>query len=203
MRYQPSWRVVVPTRDSAGWLLSFADAYRKLGLSPLYLFDTRSSDDTLALLRSIGADVVPVEPKLDRVEAMLAITRDVVDADWVVRFDDDEIPSKALIAWLNRSLGTIPEPSVGLSRRDAQLIDGRLYYARLEDFYFWPDDPTFLDPQLRAYRPREVSFDDTIHKPGFVIESFKGASQSAYFVHFNWLVRSFEQRRRKVIGYER
>lgn len=136
MRYQPSWRVVVPTRDSAGWLLSFADAYRKLGLSPLYLFDTRSSDNTLALLHSIGADVVPVEPKLDRVEAMLAVTRDVVDADWVVRFDDDEIPSTALVSWLNRSLGTITEPSVALSRRDAQLIDGCLYYSRLEDFYF-------------------------------------------------------------------
>lgn len=48
-----------------------------------------------------------------------------------------------------------------------------------------------------------MTFDDTIYKPGFLIENFRVAPQSAYFVHFNWLLRSFEERRLKVIGYER
>ena len=197
------FRVVVPARDSAPWIGLFADAYHALGLRPLYLYDTRSVDGTLAALQRKGAEIVPVTPQHDRVEAMLAITRQVVPNEWVVRLDDDELPSAALVAWLQQALAGVEAPCLALSRRDAWLLDGRLHYSRLEDYYFHPQDPTYLDPQWRAFRPRQVGFTDRIHSPGFDASQAGTVPASAFFVHFDWIIRSLAQRRAKLAGYER
>jgi hypothetical protein len=151
----------------------------------------------------LQADVLLVEPTFDRVEGMLAATRDVVDTDWVVRFDDDELPSLALITWLHCSLSGVKEPSLAFSRRDVAFFAGRLCFARLEDYYFHPQDPTYLDPQWRAFRPQNVKFTEAIHTPGFQIAQFATAPSQAFFVHFDWLLRSFEQRWAKLKRYER
>jgi hypothetical protein len=196
------YRVVVPTRDSAGWIGAFHDAYRRLGVDPLYLFDRRSRDGTRAILRDLGAEVMPVTPSHDRVEAMLPATLSLASGDWIVRFDDDELPSAALLAWLDRHLGTVSEPCLALSRRDVLIRDGRLGFSRMEAYYFHPHDPTFLDPQWRGFRPADVRFTDAIHTAGFAIESFHTAPQSAYFVHFDWMLRSLEQRMAKLRRYE-
>ena len=198
-----NFRVVVPTRDSAGWIAAFAEVYRTLGVRPIYLYDTRSADGTRAILADIAADVVPVEPKHDRVEAMLAVSRHAVETDWVVRLDDDELPSRALIDWLDSSLPAIEEPSLAVSRRDAQFSGGRLCFSRLEDYYFHPQDPTYLNPQWRVFRPHDVCFSESIHTAGFDRPSLRTVPDWAFFVHFDWILRSFEQRRTKLARYER
>lgn len=203
MDARSGYQVIVPTRDSAGWCAAVFGAYQALGVEPMFFYDIRSSDGTLAILHDLGATVIPVEPRFDRVEAILSQVRCHTDAEWVVRFDDDELPSVALVSWLNRSLHSIEEPIVAFSRRDVQFIDGRLCYARLEDYYFHSVDPTYLDPQWRAFRPRDVEFIDAIHTPGFNVGTSHTAPASAFFVHFDWILRSFEQRRAKLRRYER
>jgi hypothetical protein len=74
------YRIVVPTRDSAGWVGLFAAAYRRLGVAPLYLCDSRSADATRAVLERLGAEVVVVTPNANRVEAMLGFAREAVGA---------------------------------------------------------------------------------------------------------------------------
>jgi hypothetical protein len=177
-------------------------AYRTLGIQPLYLCDIRSSDGTQDVLEGMGADMIPVKPKLDRVEHILSVTREAVETDWLVRLDDDEIPSAALIGWLDRSVEGINVPIIALSCRYVMLVDGRLCFSRLEDYYFHPD-PTYLDPQWRAFRPREVDFIDTIHTPGFKITRYETAPLWAFFIHFDWLLRSYTERRAKLKRYER
>jgi hypothetical protein len=196
------YRVIVPTRQSVRWIGLIAAAYRRLGVQPLFICDTRSSDGTAALLEAHGAEVIAVTPAYDRVEAMLSITSEAVSSAWVVRFDDDELPSAALIRWLDQTLTNVGEPIVALSRRDVMFVDDRLCYSRLEDYYFHPDDPTYLDPQFRAFRPREVHFTDAIHTPGFAISRFATAPQDAFFAHFDWILRSFIERQDKLTRYE-
>ncbi len=203
MSHDRCYRVIVPTRDGAEWIRPIAEAYRALGVRPLYLYDTRSADGTFAVLEDLGADVAPVTPTSDRVEGIISVSRDVVETEWVVRFDDDELPSAALIAWLDRSLARVAEPSLALSRRNAWVLHGELRFSRLEDHYFHPQDPTYLDPQWRAFRPREVDFVDAIHTRGFTASQSDMAPQWAFFVHFDWIVRSFEQRCAKLTRYDR
>jgi len=197
------YQVIVPTRESARWIGSMLDAYRTLGIEPLFLYDARSTDNTFALLRAMKADCISLEPEFDRVESMLSAVRDVVDQEWVVRFDDDELPSAALIEWLDTSLRHIKEDAIALSCRNAQFVEERLCFARLEDFYFHPVDLTYLCPAWRAFRPRKVEFTDAVHTPGFRISQFATAPSSAFFVHFDWTLRTVEQRLEKVRRYER
>lgn len=199
---QRNYRIVVPTRDSARWLGSFHNGYRRLGIEPIYLFDTRSRDCTREILQDLGAEVINVEPRYDRVEAMLSATLAIPSAEWVVRFDDDELPSAGLIKWLDESLGAVVEPCLAISRRDLFVRGGQLCFSRMEHFYFLQGDPTFLDPQWRGFRPRDVRFNDAIHSPGFAVEVFGTVPQSAYFAHFDWIVRSLQQRQAKIRRYE-
>jgi hypothetical protein len=59
-------------------------AYHKMGLSPLYLVDTRSGDDTARILARLGAELVAITPAHDRVESMLACTKTLVESEWVL-----------------------------------------------------------------------------------------------------------------------
>jgi len=203
MTRMQNYRIVIPTRDSARWIAAFNEAYELLRIRPLYIYDTRSTDATRQVLDGLRAEVVAVTPQVDRVEAMLSVTRHAVDTEWVIRFDDDEIPSRTLIDWLDRVLPTIQHSSVAFSRSDANFRADRLIYSRLEDYYFHPQDPTYLDPQWRGFRPRHVTFRDTIHSPGFSPTQFTTAPARAFFVHFDWSLRSFNERIAKLLRYER
>jgi hypothetical protein len=197
-----SYRIVIPTRDSAVWIGTFAAAYRKANIEPLYLCDTRSSDGTISILKSINADIVLVEPAFDRVECMLSTTKKCVQADWVIRFDDDEMPSTSLIKWLDASLPILTKPTIAFSRRDAFFVRGQLSYSRLEDYFFYPQDPSYLGPQWRGFRPQEVEFHDQLHSPGFSASNAVFAPPGAFFTHFDWILRSFWQRVKKIERYE-
>jgi hypothetical protein len=200
---QEAYTIVVPTRDSGRWISILDEAYKILGMRPLYLYDRRSSDRTLETLEQRRANVVSVTPSLDRVEGVLSVTRDLVSTCWVVRLDDDEFPSASLITWLNLSLPTIDASNLALSRRDVYFFKGRLCFSRLEDYYFHPEDPTYLDPQWRVFKSRHVDFIENIHTPGFENPESTAAPPSAYFVHFDWIMRSFAERWEKLKRYER
>lgn len=197
------YRILVPTRNSARWVGAFYRAYRRLGIDPLYMVDTRSNDGTGELLRELGANILPVAPKHDRVEVMLELARDACGDEWVIRFDDDELPSSRLIAWLNRHIGSVQEACLAMSRRDVLMHDGRLCFSRMELYYFHPRLPTYLDPQWRGFVPSQVKFTGKIHTPGFEFPSYTDAPETAYFVHFDWMLRSRAERMEKLRRYER
>jgi hypothetical protein len=56
------FRMVIPTRDSAPWIVALAQAYERVGVRPLFVVDSRSSDGTCGELHRAGADVVEVLP---------------------------------------------------------------------------------------------------------------------------------------------
>lgn len=199
-----AYQIVIPTRDSSKWVGSFLKAYRNLGIEPLYLIDTRSKDGTAHILHSMQAHVAFVTPAFNRVESILCELPQYVEQDWAVRFDDDEMPSKALVEWLDENITSFERPVVAMSRRDCLLKEDQLFYSRLEAYYFLKDHPHYLDPQWRAFRHREVVYRDVIHTPGFELDAHHQlAPQEAYFIHLDWVLRTFEERLAKLKSYER
>ena len=201
---QPLFQVIVPTKNSGRWIREFACAYRRVGLYPLYLLDSRTSDDTGTILRQEGMPVEVVTPHANRVEAVMSLVPNFCRRPWALRFDDDELPSTRLISWLNAHLAHIERSAVALPRRPCLLgRDGELHYSRAEVLFWNEQQPDILDPQIRLFRPDRVSYTPDIHTPGFhpPNDTFY-APNHAYFLHFDWIVRSAEERIKKLRDYE-
>lgn len=193
---------LVPTRNSDRWVGRFLGFYRDLGVEPLYLLDSRSTDNTEEILRTSGARIAGIHPKVDRVEGMLEIAADIVQSPWIARFDDDELPSKDLVSWLKYGLPNVEVDALWLSRRELFWYQQRLVYSRLEDYYYHSDDLSFLCPQLRVYRKDRVQYVTDIHTPGISTPRVGFAPDIAYFAHLDWLLRSPDERRKKLERYE-
>ena len=113
----PLYTVVIPTRDSAGWIGTVLAHYRARGIVPTLLIDTRTRDDTKAVAGRHGARVVDM-PDFAFTEGVVAMTRDVVETPWALFVHDDEMPSDALFARLRTPPPSdTPAQSVAMSRR--------------------------------------------------------------------------------------
>jgi len=194
-----SCRVVIPTRDGSRWLPAFARAYARLGIHPLYILDGRTVDDSRAVLAKLGCDVVEVPAEHDRGEDVLWRGAGAARAEWLLRMDDDEMPSRCLIDWIAEAGVQRPEPVLYVSCR--QYWAGG--YSRMESFYFNHSRPDFLAPQPRLFRPDRVRFTDALHTAGIETDGAGWAPAAAFFLHLDWVVRDRPARLAKLVGYER
>lgn len=197
------FRVVIVTRDSAGWIGTIADAYRRLGLRPLYLVHDKTRDATAAILEKAGDEVRPITLAHDYVEAAVSQFPNFVGEDWVLRMDDDEFPSRRMIDFTQKVIGRTQEQAIVFPRREVLPHVTPLAYPTTEILYNAPLIPFLIDPQARAFRHREVAFSAEIHTPGFVPASVRLAPEDAHMVHFNTTVRSFAERLAKLARYEK
>jgi len=119
--------------------------------------------------------------------------------EWLLRFDDDEMPSRALIDWVESVGISRPEPAFHLSSRP--VWHGG--YSRHESFYFNHSRPDFLLPQPRFFRPSRITYTDALHTPGIIVPADTGwAPATAFYIHADWLLRSLQARLRKLQVYE-
>lgn len=199
-----SYRIVIPTRDSARWVGLFLDAYRHLGVEPLYIVDSRSKDATLDLLRDKGADLAVFTPWGDIVEAgMIAFGAGAAGTPWVLRLDDDEFPSRNLLSWIDRALLEPKSDAFEISRREISRVDGRHCYTRWPTRWASMEEP-FLTPQIRLFDVRKVNYIQKVHTPGFERPAhLERAPWDCFFVHCNNLLRSPSERLQKVRTYAR
>jgi hypothetical protein len=198
------FRIVICTRDSDRWVGSFLNAYRELGLDPLYICDTRTRDRTRIVLESMGAETIEFQPYADYVEAgMVEFAARLAATQWVLRLDDDEFPSKALIQWLSTEGVHSRMQVVNCSRRDVFRRGGRYVYSRHPNKYFKVEIPGYLSPHHRFFKPDRVKYNNLLHSAGFMTPSIEGlAPEQAFFIHCNCLVRSFNERLDKLRRYE-
>ncbi|RAI41818.1 glycosyltransferase, partial [Rhodoplanes roseus] len=197
-------RVVIPTRDSARWIGLLLEAYRERGIEPLYILDTRSADATRDILTVMKADVISFTPAADYVEAgMIEFGSRAAQAEWVLRLDDDEFPSDALLDWVAGATTRSVRDGFYVSRRDLFRRDGRIVYNRRRSSFTSAARPRFLNPHARLYRPSRLGFHQALHASGIVDETLFGfAPAAAFFVHVSALVTSPAERLEKVRRYE-
>lgn len=198
------YRLIIPTRDSARWVGELLQAYRQLGLEPLYIVDARSRDGTIDLLTGMKADTVLFTPSGDFVEAgMVEFGAKAAASEWVFRLDDDEFPSRALVAWLNSTATRSVRPGWFLSRRDLFRSNGLVWYNRRRSAYTHAARPCFLGPHSRLFRPKVQRFHAALHSSAIVDEELFGyAPEHAFFVHLSGLILSKGDRLAKIRKYE-
>ena len=200
----PSVKVAIPTRDSARWIGTFLNAYRRLGIEPIYIVDTRSQDATLDILRDMSANLIPFTPAGDFVEAgMIEFASRHAEAEWILRLDDDEFPSAALLRWVS-SIGVKSlNQAWNISRRELFVHEGDIFYSRAPGCFRHPQAPEYLGPQGRFHRVDRVKYINRIHTVGFESPRFFPlAPENAFFVHCNCLLRTPVERWEKIRKYE-
>ena len=191
------------TRDSAGWIAPLLRIYRAAGLNPLVVVDDRSTDGTADVLARENFRFRMGHCTVDRAEPMVAEVLRAHPAGWLLRMDDDELPSRAMFDYLR---GSEPGPEtkvVGFARhffrRDP---DGHLSRGEwTQKSYLYKGLRN--DWQYRLFRAEQVELTDAIHTPGFIVPEQKTqADPQAFIAHFVWILRTLEQRRAKVLSYD-
>jgi hypothetical protein len=200
----PSFRVVVPTRDSARWVGVFLDAYRAFGVEPFYVVDARSQDATLEILRGKRADFKVYKPSDDFAEAgMIEFGSKNAGADWVLRIDDDEFPSRRLVEWAGAEATKSFNQAWVVLRRTLFFNDGAIYCSRSFGRRGFCYAPALVGPHMRLHHVRRVRFVERVHTIGFEPPRYFGfAPEDAVFAHFDCLLRSAEERAAKIRRYE-
>ena len=192
--------IVVPARNGAPHAFVLADEYRKQGLTPRYMIDSRSTrryrDEALA--RIDGASILEVPEAPDFIEAILPELARMVETKWLFRLDDDEFPSARLIPWLTETVATTTKTVIAVPRRAVAIIDQTPMFA---------GTIPQLHPGDRQYRGFVVAtarFSPLLHSPGILGEAddVHHAPDDCCIYHFDWIVRSRAERARKLKRYE-
>jgi len=195
-------RFVVITKNSGRWFEVILDTYDKMRIRPFVLLDHSSDDDTEELLKRRNTEYAKVRAEFPRVESLIRHISRHVHSEWVVRLDDDELPSCGLCAWIEARLDGLNKDVVGFQRRWIRLIaDQRCEYSRHPLIV---SRLGVMDAQWRLFRPAKVQYCSDIHTPGFYVP--KGSPivpRKAYIAHFTWLVRPASERRLQVEDYDR
>ena len=196
-------RIFIPARNGARWIGPFLDGYRRNGIEPLYVVDSRSSDTTLDILKSKNADFVIFTPSADFAEAgMIEFGSRRCGTPWVLRLDDDEFPSQRLLDWLERFAPNSRNQTFSLSRRELFARGGRIYFSRSISKYHGYDR-TYLHPQPRFHHVDRVSYIEQVHSTGVFGPTYSAfVPPDAYFIHLSCLLRSPTERLEKIAAYE-
>lgn len=191
--------IIVAVCDSEVWLPIIHDYYTALGLSPLFIVDRRSRDQSLSILRSRHARIWIKTGNHPRVESLLLSVIPRIDSQWILRFDDDEAPSRALLRWIGANLSSLNAPAVGLPRQWVRLDPtGQPQGSRCAQ----AGGAWGADRQYRLFQPKLLSLNDEMHTPGFKLGRCIDAPAEACMYHFDWIIRSYADRQVKIRRYE-
>lgn len=193
----------IPTRDSARWIGSIIDFHLSLGLTPLVVVDARTKDMTRDIIVSRGMSFLEFEPRGDYPEAgMLEFAAQHANADWILRLDDDELPTKKLINFVWSSGIASKNQCWFIERRELYWENSRVVFSRSPGKYPIPDYPKHLHPMARLYHVDRVKYVEEVHTTGFEeLKLYGFAPSEAFMVHLNCLVNNFDARMNKLIAY--
>jgi hypothetical protein len=198
-------RLFIPTRDSASWIGTILDFYKSLNLKPFVVIDSRTADHTREVILAKSVDFLEFTPRGDYPEAgMLEFAAQNANADWLLRLDDDELPSRGLIEFaLDHGIKS-KNQCWFIERRELYWQGDEVAYSRSVGKYPLPDYPQYLHPMARLYHVDRVKYLEEVHTTGFhELKLYGFAPPEAYIVHLNCLVNSFDRRLNKVLNYEK
>lgn len=190
--------LVVPTIDSEPWIQAVIDFYDTIGWRPLYAVDSRTQDATRAVLDRAAQTWIEVSADAPRVEALMPEIVKRISTPWVLRLDDDELPSPGLLKFCEAAIAR-SAPVWGFPRLAVRWDAGR---AALDYSRFLSVGPhAHLDRQWRMFRPDSVVLHTRVHTAGFDTPLKAPAPEAAFLVHFDWVLRTESQRRDKLGRY--
>ncbi|MEO8481095.1 MAG: glycosyltransferase [Acidobacteriota bacterium] len=188
--------IVIPTKNSSGHIDLILEFYRQVGAQPVIFVDEASADDTYDVCRRSGFRTELVANPLGRVEGIIEAISWRCDTDWILRFDDDEVPSVDLLLRARALTLGPPERAHAFRLRHCVLNDQQ----RLSALRAHENPP---HDQWRLYNRRHVSFTTDIHSPGIAVRDGAVCPADSYFLHLQWIVRSIAERQAKIAEYDR
>ena len=163
----------------------------------VYAVDRRTSDGTRHLIRKYGFPFIEVEGDEPRVEALLPSIAAQVAAPWILRLDDDELPTQSLLDFAAAASAGGSEAAYTFNCASLRCNP---VTGRLERSYFFAFE---RDRHLRLYKPKSVTYQSELHTPGLIPSVEKQAPPDAYLLHFDWVLRSKQAREVKFKRYEK
>lgn len=193
--------IMIPTRDSAAWIGELLAHYLTHGIRPTLLLDARSRDATRAIARDAGVTVHDIAG-FTFTEAIVRHAKDFAVTPWVLWLHDDEFPSPSLFARLAGRPPPEAASSVAIQRRWAWYAPGeKLAYGSSR---FWQDRThrPGSDHHWRLFRPDRVTYVAAMHSEGYLIDTWCRLPPECYIVHFEWVVRTRNERVAKLRRYD-
>jgi hypothetical protein len=196
--------VIVPVCNAERWIGIILHAYGALGIDPLFILDTNSTDCTLDILVAGNARVMVAHGTYARVESLLFNALPKLRSPWILRFDDDEMPSPALLDWVCANLNALDGPIISFARQWVWRLPGSAEFvtSHCAAASAAAGGDVTDDRQLRLFLRRAVTLTEDLHSPGFVAGAAPVAPPDAVIYHFDWLVRGPAARATKVAAYE-
>jgi glycosyltransferase involved in cell wall biosynthesis len=191
--------IVIPTKNSAGYIDIILRHYSRMGLHVTTFVDDSSTDNTLTVCRAHSEHVETISNPVGRTETMIQEISERSHSDWILRFDDDELPTSFMIE-------TALNLSKGMTERQYAfrlvhcLLDRSDQFSALRAFERPPGGP---HDQWRLYNRRAIEFTSAIHTPGIKVKNGTIVSPDIFFLHLQWVVRNYEERLQKVASYDR
>jgi glycosyltransferase involved in cell wall biosynthesis len=188
--------LVLVSKDNPELVAIAYDYFKRLGVTLRVFLDDESTEQTKAALESRGIPFAlvrnPIQgsPEAGRERAAAAC-----DTEWVLFIDNDElVNSRCLLEVSLRVLFDDEVGCYGIPRSWVLQREGRLYVGETD---FIGDDY-----QYRLVKHREVRFHNELHTHGFDLPPrVEHLNAPSRFYHFDWAVRSEDDRRRKVDYY--
>jgi hypothetical protein len=189
---------IIVTKDSAPHIGIVLEHYKRLGIMPRVFVDSKTKDNTFAICNSAGVRTEIVENRVGRVEAVIEKVAHRCDTDWILRFDDDELPSRQMLETA-QALVRNPQHAQYAFKLLHGILNARNSMDALRFYETPPNGPHF---QWRLFDRRATHFTDTIHTPGFFVTDGVHCADSDLFVHIQWIVRSYAERKKKIEYYD-
>jgi glycosyltransferase involved in cell wall biosynthesis len=196
--WMASLGICVPTFNSARYLDLALEYYSDIAVPVTVFVDTKSTDHTLSIARSSGFEVQLIENKTTRVSEMLGEMSRHVGTDWVLRIDDDELPTRRMIEFAQAIARTgSPAQDFGFLRFQCAVNRNG---APLYHLDYPPEDHR----QYRLYRPAGLVFTGLGHTCGFEQHNIVNdkAPDDAFMIHLDWVVHTKAERLEKIARYD-
>lgn len=189
---------IIVTKDSAPHIGIVLEHFKRLGVVPRVFVDAKTTDSTFTICKAAGAQTEIIENPFGRVEPLIEKVAHLCDTDWILRFDDDELPSRQM---LETAISLVRNPQHGqyAFKLVHGILNARNGIDALRFYEIPPNGPHF---QWRLFNRRVTQFRDTIHTPGFFVNDGVHCSDTDLFVHIQWIVKSYAQRQRKIQLYD-
>jgi hypothetical protein len=190
-------RVIVPTMNAEDHIEIVLSYYKDIGLPITVVVDAKSTDATEEKSRGLAHELIRIENPSSVVEGMIQTLSKQTGAKWVLRLDDDELPSLAMLAFVAQTIESGQLSAVGFPRKQCAVShNGRLRASRLHS--------ASLHTQWRLYRPDQVQYTSAIHTPGFIPPpgSSVVAPDQCFMVHLDWSLHSYQSRLAKIERYD-
>ena len=178
--------------------------YRQHNVAPLFVVDARTIDNTRELIAAAGFSYLEFTPRGDYPEAgMLEFGANQAAVDWVLRLDDDELPSASLLAWAGSVGAKSQNQCWFISRRELFASEGKIFYSRSRGKYPIVTAPDRLHPMARFFDRRSVRYREEVHTTGLEeLKLYNFAPNENFIVHLNCLVHGVATRLDKIKYYE-